>query len=134
MHLGNHIKISARYERISNDYSKRLWIEQPYEKTGCVFLGIRQLQNGVINYYDNDGKFWQPFEYISAALVCTSVRQNPIYVPLDAIEQDFSCFNSNLGDITVFHAPEEILLEPGDVIISAKANKDDVLKFFIKRI
>jgi len=49
-----------------------------------IFLGLRTLSNGNV-VYGIDAVVFQPVEYFRAALISPSKKENPIYVPLNAI-------------------------------------------------
>lgn len=61
------------------------FLNQKMKKAG-IFLGYRTLSNGETEYLGEDGASYSPDNYFRAALVCLSPRENPVYVPLDAIQ------------------------------------------------
>lgn len=58
---------------------RKIWKAERLSKPQkAVFLGVRNLQNGMI---DLDGSFFVE-EYMPAMLVCLDEKTNPVYVPV----------------------------------------------------
>lgn len=57
------------------------WVLTPQFTRG-IYLGKRTLQNGYIEWQDDEGWLFYSSEFIKVALVSPSEHKNPIYVPL----------------------------------------------------
>ena len=68
----------------------RIWEVKPFPKgprTG-ILIGFRTLSNGTIWYGGEDGKVYDPQDYIKAALVAVDARTKPVLVLLDAVKNE----------------------------------------------
>jgi len=64
---------------------RKVWEEKPLGKS-CVFLGTRTLQNGRREYDGDYGYYFRPDDYFKAALVSPGPNENPVYVPISALQ------------------------------------------------
>ena len=83
--FGEKVKITKRFKRVHTKGRRKEYLERDCVTNG-VFLGLRTITNGYTDCSYDEGCYWLAEKHIRAALVATSPRQNPIYVPLDAIE------------------------------------------------
>lgn len=91
MRLGDRVRASAILQRRSKydgtGWGKdRFWKSKPMAPRNGVFIGWRTLSNGHTNYNIDEPADYTPKEYFRTALVVFSERENPVYVPLDALE------------------------------------------------
>lgn len=84
--FGDRVNVTDKYYRSSPTMGQRVWRRIPYEKEDCIYLGLRLLQNGEVNFNNYNGHYFEPKEYFKAALVCPNENTNPVYVPLDCIK------------------------------------------------
>jgi hypothetical protein len=82
--FGQKILVSQKYRRVKRGFKKE-YVAEPFNAVG-VFLGRRTITNGETDRDSEYGYSWMAKEHIRAALVAFSPNENPVYVPLDAIE------------------------------------------------
>lgn len=85
------LKRRMKCERSINSYGTEFFHDVKYwdrrETSGSgLYIGTRTLQNGVRDWDGEYGYTFSPTDHFTAALVVPGPRQNPIYVPMDAIE------------------------------------------------
>jgi hypothetical protein len=93
--FGDMVSITHKYKR-KTEYRKnsknglmnitwKMWIREPYKRSNCIFLGYRNIADGIREYEYEVGYYFYPREYFKVALVCPNDKTNPVYVPLDSI-------------------------------------------------
>jgi len=88
LELGDKVVVTARYERKDsavNGFPWRVWFRHTHSPRRGIVVGIRQISNGEMAFGD-DGFTYTPRIYGKAALVVFNLRENPVRVPLDAVE------------------------------------------------
>jgi hypothetical protein len=50
-----------------------------------IFLGVRYIKNGYVEHNTDNQKVFYNTEIIKSALISPNKKENPIYVPIDAI-------------------------------------------------
>ncbi len=87
--LGRRVRVNATLKRsMSYDSRHKAWASISLsEPVVGIVIGIRTLANGTIHYgsWDEPTSF-QPTGYLRAVQVVTSLRKNPIFVPLEGLE------------------------------------------------
>jgi len=58
------------------------WEQQRIPETTVRVIGIRSLRNGVY-HINEDEYYFEPSEYIKAALVVKNLKEKPFYIKLD---------------------------------------------------
>jgi hypothetical protein len=87
MKLGTRVTCTARYVR-SRTHKHRNWYAMSMKAREGMYIGTRTLANGTAEWEGEDeGMVFQADEYFRVALVVFSERENPVYVPLAAIEK-----------------------------------------------
>jgi hypothetical protein len=87
MKLGDKVTCTARYLR-SRASEHRKWYALSMRAREGMYIGTRTLANGIAEWEGEDeGMVFQAGEYFRVALVVFSERENPVYVPLAAIEK-----------------------------------------------
>lgn len=81
-------KLVRRQRYKSDGYgTDKYWHEQAIQPREGIYIGMRHLSNGVrIWIGSEEGWSYEPREYITAALVVFNERENPMLVPLSALE------------------------------------------------
>lgn len=91
MKLGDTVTCTAILKRrgraLRGWSAEKFWENCTIQPRRAVFLGLRTLSNGRRDVEDEVGYIYEPREYFSAALVCFSARENPVYVPLAALTE-----------------------------------------------
>lgn len=99
MKLGDMLTITqvyqrrTRYERClsrqQHSTRMRVWEAADIKPRQAIFLGLRTLCNGSSEWENEVGYVFDPDKdgYIKAALVCFSTKENPVYVPVEAMSQ-----------------------------------------------
>lgn len=92
---GSFVTVTERYKRaarrveVNKPYQGyenwKKWERMPYSAK-CLFLGVRTLKNGTRSFDSEYGWEFSAREHFQAALVCPGEKENPVYVPMDAIE------------------------------------------------
>ena len=88
MELGQKVTFDRKLIRKTNRGEGRrykFWAEAPTKHSSGIFLGFRSLKNGHTDW-EEYGWLFSETETIQAALVCCSVRENPIYVPAETLK------------------------------------------------
>lgn len=86
--FGSRVEFTSRYYReIEYQDGGHIKSWERSKKGGSgLFIGTRTLQNGDC-YWTGDDYVFTPEEFFEAALVVPGPRLNPVYVPLDAIQE-----------------------------------------------
>ena len=85
------LKRKMRYVETENKYGVKFrnefkfWKKFEFPGSG-IFIGTRTLKNGNREFDCEEGYTFVPTEYITAALICPSPSQNPVYVPMEAFQ------------------------------------------------
>ena len=82
--FGERVSIKEKYRRQIRGRKKE-YVAEPLEAEG-IFLGCRTITNGETEYDSEYGCTWWAKSRFRAALVCLNQNENPVYVPLDAIQ------------------------------------------------
>lgn len=96
MNFGDYITINAKLSRkiayltnFSKGYStqseRKFWEKLFIEPQKGIFLGYRTLSDGCRLWDSESGYEYKPLTHYKVALVATSPKENPIYVPLENI-------------------------------------------------
>ena len=91
MQLGDRVLCSAvlwrRTEVRSRQNDRKYWDTKTIEPREGVYIGMRTLANGERWWEDEVGYVFEPKEHFRAALVVFSERENPVLIPLDALQE-----------------------------------------------
>lgn len=92
MQLGDKVIVTQVYHRYTRsrpsiygswNVTLKVWEVMPIKPRIAIYLGKRTIWNGTHTWDDEVGNVFEPEEHITAALVCFSTRENPVYVPID---------------------------------------------------
>jgi hypothetical protein len=95
MEFGDKITFTLTYLRMGQDRQRpsgfgkdwwHYWKEVPSKHRSGIFLGYRTLQNGICEWEEFGAVFTQQ-ETIKVALVCPSLKHNPVYVVIDSMRE-----------------------------------------------
>lgn len=87
MKLGEAVTCHAVLERHTIERGRRdekRWEPKAIEPRDGVLIGWRTLSNGTRAWHEEEGYCYTATEHFGAALVVFSLRENPVYVPIDA--------------------------------------------------
>jgi len=91
MKLGDKVICTAvlkrRTQTIRGWHMKKFWEPRAIKPRGGVYIGLRHLANGERWIEDEVGYVFETKERLRAALVVFSTRENPVLVPLDAMQE-----------------------------------------------
>ena len=82
--FGERVSIKEKYRR-QIKWRNKEYVTEPFEAEG-IFLGCRIITNGKTDYDSEEGYTWRAKRRFKVALVCLNQNENPVYVPLDAIQ------------------------------------------------
>ena len=94
MKLGDAVTFDKVYDRYTRsrpskngnwNITVKVWEAIPISPRVGIYLGKRTLWNGTRTWEDEVGNVFEPEEHIQAILVCFSVNNNPVYVPVDSV-------------------------------------------------
>jgi len=97
--FGQKVKVLAKmvryrnHENRKNSYGRefsvkaKYWVKREITKVNGIFLGYRTLYNGYVDEIIDEGLIFISESHFQVALVACSPNKNPVYVPLDSIEE-----------------------------------------------
>jgi hypothetical protein len=83
--FGATVTVISMLKRRCKGYEK-YWEPTPITPRKGILIGYRNLSNGVRDWESEVGYIYTPKKYLRAAVVVFSDRENPVYVPVSAME------------------------------------------------
>ena len=75
-------RVINKPNRYPSTYKYKYWELVPFKRDGII-IGLRTLRNGSSIYEPYEGWYFDAEEYIPAIIVAFSMKENPVYIPLD---------------------------------------------------